>query len=94
MLSRIELGVNHEEQHQELLLTDVLNAFFTNPLRPAYQRMGPEFRGKSCMSAQLRFVQFPGGLVDVGCTGDRFCYDNEMPRHRVWLEPFSLAVGW
>ena len=92
VLRRIELGVNHEEQHQELLLTDVLNAFFTNPLRPAYQSVAPEWSGARVHMAPMHFVPFQGGLVDVGSTGERFCYDNEMPRHRVWLEPYALAA--
>jgi len=101
VLKRIELGANHEEQHQELLLTDILHAFYTNPLRPAYlnkagqpgneemrtlnsQVQGPGYPAK-------RFVKFEGGLVDVGFSGDGFCYDNELPRHRVFLEPFAIG---
>ena len=100
VLRRIELGANHEEQHQELLLTDILHAFYTNPLRPAYQTAGGEdaLPSKSQHGLEhlagrnpLRFVEFAGGLVDVGFSGDGFCYDNELPRHRVWLEPFALA---
>ncbi|MBS1802696.1 MAG: ergothioneine biosynthesis protein EgtB [Acidobacteria bacterium] len=89
MLSRVELGANHEEQHQELLLTDVLHAFYTNPLRPAYLE---EANGaESDSSEPVRFVSFEGGLVDVGFSGHGFCYDNELPRHRVWLEPYALG---
>jgi ergothioneine biosynthesis protein EgtB len=91
-LTRTELGLNHEEQHQELLLTDILNAFFTNPLRPAYREMTAADRAQFGGSAlDLRFVQFDGGLKEVGYAGQGFCYDNELPRHRVWLEPFALA---
>ena len=101
-LRRIELGVNHEEQHQELLLTDILNAFFTNPLKPKYrdqEREGtrePEDReqrtgGAGRLRAPLEFQQFEGGLREAGHAGDSFCFDNELPRHRVWLEPFRLA---
>jgi ergothioneine biosynthesis protein EgtB len=89
-LRRIELGVNHEEQHRELLLTDILNAFFTNPLRPKYREHGTGNRDQG-RTAPLAFQQFEGGLRDVGHAGDGFCYDNELPRHRVWLEPFKLA---
>jgi len=93
-LERIELGVNHEEQHQELLLTDILNAFYTNPLRPAY--LPPEPSHISGTDAQAdppaaRDISFEGGLVEIGSTGDRFCFDNELDRHRVWLEPYQLA---
>ncbi len=89
-LRRIELGVNHEEQHQELLLTDILNAFFTNPLRPKYREHGTGNKEQG-RTATLAFQQFEDGLRDVGHAGEGFCYDNELPRHRVWLEPFKLA---
>ncbi len=89
-LARVELGSNHEEQHQELLLTDILNAFYTNPLRPAYLPQ-PQVLDSEHAQGAIRFVEFPGGLVDVGSSGTGFCYDNELPRHRVWLEPYKLA---
>lgn len=89
-LRRIELGVNHEEQHQELLLTDMLHAFFTNPLRPAYRRddrpTSPEMIAKAAET-----IEHAGGLREVGYGSAGFCFDNERPRHRVWLEPFSMA---
>jgi ergothioneine biosynthesis protein EgtB len=88
-LRRIELGANHEEQHQELLLTDILNAFFTNPLRPKYREQ--ESKGARGRLEPVEFTQFEGGLHEAGNAGDGFCFDNEMPRHRVWLEPFALA---
>lgn len=87
-LARIELGVNHEEQHQELLLTDVLHAFFTNPLRPAYNSAPLEMPTEA---APLAFLPFPGGLVEIGHDGNGFSFDNERPRHKVWLQPYSLA---
>lgn len=94
-LRRIELGANHEEQHQELLLTDILNAFFANPLRPAYRdpdgRQVAEKIGKRTNVHPLSFSEFEGGLREAGNTGEGFCFDNERPRHRVWLEPFRLA---
>ena len=91
-LKRIELGANHEEQHQELLLTDILHAFFTNPLRPAYLPASPRDRqaGPS-LAVPPQWVEFEGGLVAVGNMGGGFSFDNEMPRHRVWLEPYALA---
>jgi len=105
-LRRIALGVNHEEQHQELLLTDILHAFFTNPLHPAYQE-GVEKKKSACCDDLLNardrepaksndagssaFIEFPGGMHETGFSGQGFCYDNELPRHRVWLEPFALA---
>ena len=89
VLRRIELGANHEEQHQELLLTDILHAFYTNPLRPAY--LGESVVDEGREIGDVRFVQFPGGLVRVGFEGSGFSYDNELPRHKVWLEAYSLA---
>ena len=101
-LRRIELGVNHEEQHQELLLTDILHAFFTNPLRPVYSngdgidsqisKSSPGAPGDSRdQTSALSFLGFEGGLREVGFGSDGFCFDNESPRHRVWLEPFAMA---
>ncbi|MGD0155915.1 MAG: ergothioneine biosynthesis protein EgtB [Terracidiphilus sp.] len=88
VLRRVELGANHEEQHQELLLTDILNAFFTNPLKPKYREQGT---GNSPRPVSAKFREFGGGLKEAGHAGEGFCYDNEMPRHRVWLEPYALA---
>jgi len=90
VLSRVELGVNHEEQHQELLLTDILHAFYTNPLRPAY-RADLNLPRRDREIGPIRFIEFAGGMVEAGFSGKGFCYDNELPRHRVWLEPFALA---
>jgi ergothioneine biosynthesis protein EgtB len=92
---RIELGVNHEEQHQELILTDILHAFFTNPLRPAYKPAnalaGPRGGSPHPDAPALRFIPFEGGMLEAGASGEGFSFDNELARHRVWLEPFSLA---
>ena len=86
---RIDLGLHHEEQHQELLLTDIKHALFTNPLQPAY------LAGDVADTAEvlpLEFLGYDGGLVEIGqAEGDGFGFDNERPRHRVWLEPFRLA---
>jgi ergothioneine biosynthesis protein EgtB len=101
-LKRIELGVNHEEQHQELLLTDILQAFFTNPLRPAYLPPLPEQEKagapgldsetwESRKPGLIVFQDFSGGLRETGYDGEGFCFDNELPRHRVWLEPYALG---
>jgi ergothioneine biosynthesis protein EgtB len=91
VLGRVELGVNHEEQHQELLLTDILHAFFTNPLRPAYINAEPCCLDEGKRAGAPRYAEFAGGLIEAGMTGAGFCYDNELPRHRVWLERFALA---
>ncbi|HEY6491027.1 MAG: ergothioneine biosynthesis protein EgtB [Terracidiphilus sp.] len=92
-LRRIELGVNHEEQHQELLLTDILHTFFSNPLRPAYLPLEPgaAIFDNAFMAPQLRFLPCNGGLREVGHNGEGFAFDNELPRHQVWIEPYQLA---
>jgi ergothioneine biosynthesis protein EgtB len=83
------LGINHEQQHQELMLTDIKAAFWVNPLHPAYRN-----NGAACASAdvaQVRWIEFPGGVVRVGHDSSGFCFDNELPAHEVLLPPFSLA---
>ncbi len=90
-IRRIELGVHHEEQHQELLLTDIKHAFFTNPLRPSFRQPTPDTAIPASAALVLTFVPFAGGLREAGHSGNGFCFDNELPRHRVWLEPFQLA---
>ena len=92
-LQRIVLGANHEEQHQELLLTDILNAFFTNPLRPPYRETALDMQGaaKEASRSVLEFGSYQGGLLEFGHNGEGFCFDNELPKHKVWLEPYSLS---
>src|SRR5438045_4840652 len=87
-LDRTELGLNHEQQHQELILTDLQHALWSNPVRPAYG--APAARGDGKAAAR-GWVRHPGGLVEVGHGGEGFAFDNEGPRHRVSLEPFALA---
>jgi len=84
----VELGLNHEEQHQELILTDLLHAFAQNPLRPAYCDLR---RTDAVTPAAPHFEQFEGGLAEIGHHGDDFAFDNEKPRHEVLLQPFALA---
>jgi ergothioneine biosynthesis protein EgtB len=86
----IELGCNHEQQHQELLLTDILHLFAQNPLRPAYKDPGPLAVGKAD-SAPPAYRKFDGGIVEVGHDGRGFGFDCEGPRHRVLVEPYELA---
>jgi len=85
----LELGVQHEQQHQELILMDIKHVFSMNPLLPAYQAPRPQIRGPA---AALGWVEFTGGLVEIGHRGPAFAFDNEIPRHKVWLEPFRLAT--
>ena len=84
----IELGLNHEQQHQELLLMDIKHVLSLNPLQPAY-RAGA--RASLIPAAPLAWHSFAGGLRQIGDGGDGFAFDNERPRHKVWLEPFRLA---
>jgi len=86
-LRLIELGLHHEQQHQELLLTDVKHLLSINPLRPVYQRHWPLV---PVTTVAARWVEQPGGLVEVGHAGEGFAFDNELPRHRQWLEPHAL----
>lgn len=83
------LGLHHEQQHQELLLTDIKHAFSLNPLRPAW-RSHPLHAGIPPGAPAWR--AFEGGLVEVGSDTSGFAFDNERPRHQVWLEPFELAT--
>ena len=85
---RLELGAHHEEQHQELLLTDILALFAASPLRPAYRAASPR---AASPAAPLGWRRYDGGLVEIGADGAGFAFDNERPRHKVWLEPFALA---
>jgi ergothioneine biosynthesis protein EgtB len=86
----VELGVNHEEQHQELLLTDILHAFSESPLRPAFFLEAPSLAAGR-VPDPIRFVPFDGGLFEIGAGTEGFAFDNERPRHKEWVEPFSIA---
>jgi ergothioneine biosynthesis protein EgtB len=86
----IELGINHEQQHQELLLTDILSLFAAGPLKPAYREAEPGVAIQD--EAPLEFIAFDGGIFEVGHHGEGFAYDNEGPRHEVLLRPFKLAA--
>ncbi len=86
----VELGINHEQQHQELLLTDILSLFALQPLRPAY--VSPPLREVSLVERpDNSFINFDGGIHEVGHIGKGFSYDNEGPCHEVLLRDFALA---
>ena len=85
----LELGINHEQQHQELLLTDVLHLLSQNPMPAAYRTDLP-VSGQPAASGPAWF-DFAGGLVEIGHAGDGFAFDCEGPRHRVFLNPYRLA---
>jgi ergothioneine biosynthesis protein EgtB len=87
LAARIELGLNHEEQHQELILTDVLHLLSRNPLHPPYEARA----ASATPSSELQWIRYRPGVANIGHVGTAFAFDNEMPRHRVWVETFELA---
>ncbi|MEO1542553.1 MAG: ergothioneine biosynthesis protein EgtB [Pseudomonadota bacterium] len=90
----VELGINHEQQHQELILTDILALFAAQPLRPAYiadQDRGTQNTDNQNSTRPAAFVPFDGGIYAVGHDGTGFSYDNESPRHDTLVRPFRLA---
>ncbi len=88
LTASIELGLNHEQQHQELILTDIKHLFSFNPLHPVYQ---PNHAEDSTSIAKLEWLDFSGGLVTLGHDGNGFAFDNEGPAHKVFLAPYKLA---
>lgn len=89
LLAILELGLHHEQQHQELLLTDIKHLFSFNPLHPAYQ---PAPLATPNSAAPLHWQHFEEGLGWLGHDGGGFSFDNELPRHRVFLQAFELAT--
>jgi ergothioneine biosynthesis protein EgtB len=85
----VETGLNHEQQHQELMLTDILALFAAQPLRPAYRGEGRAEEGRD--PGRMRWIDFPGGLMRIGYEGDGFAFDNERPRHQTLIHPFRIA---
>ncbi len=88
-LERIELGMHHEQQHQELIATDIKHAFWSNPLQPVYARESLPRAAQSRHSGE--WLSYPGGLIEIGHNGEGFAFDNEFSRHRVHLVPFQIA---
>jgi len=84
----IEIGLNHEQQHQELMLTDILHAFSFNPTAPAY---APDWRWPES-TATGGYLHLPEGIHTVGHASDAFCFDNERPSHRALIGPVSIAL--
>ena len=83
----LTLGLQHEQQHQELILTDIKHLFSRNPQFPAYARAAL----RSDPTPAMVWQDFAGGLREIGHTGDSFCFDNEKPRHQVYLQAYQLA---
>lgn len=88
--ARVELGLHHEQQHQELILTDIKHALGTMPLQPFYRVEPPRDRDKE-PRAPARWRAIDAGLVSIGADDARFSFDNERPRHRTFVAPFALA---
>lgn len=84
----VAIGNHHEQQHQELMLMDILNLFSKNPLDPAFRPYRPSV---ARAPAPLQWHCFPGGIFAIGHDGDGFSYDNESPRHDILLRPYRLA---
>jgi ergothioneine biosynthesis protein EgtB len=84
----VELGLQHEQQHQELMLTDVLHLLSCNPLLPAYRAT---ISDAATPAAPMQWHPFDAGVVRIGNDGADFCFDNELPRHRQFVEPYQLA---
>jgi ergothioneine biosynthesis protein EgtB len=85
----VELGINHEQQHQELMLTDILSLFAANPLRPAYRASAPQPLPRA--NAPLGWIADEGGVREIGHDGPGFHFDNEGPRHKALIQPHVLA---
>ncbi len=88
ILDRCILGLNHEQQHQELFFTDIKYSFFVNPLYPAYCSSDDQ---KQAPVSDQQWLSFDGGLTEIGYRGRQFCFDNELPHHKIYLEPFQLS---
>jgi len=86
----LEIGLHHEQQHQELLLTDILHAFAQNPAAPSYDA---DWRSPPAPSSAGGFVALPSGIHGIGFEGEGYCFDNERPAHQVLLQPTCIGRG-
>jgi ergothioneine biosynthesis protein EgtB len=87
----LELGAQHEQQHQELILTDILHALSCNPLLPAYDAQEPPVLRLATGTPPVQWIAGPAGPVRIGHAGEGFAFDNETPRHTTWLQPYRIA---
>jgi ergothioneine biosynthesis protein EgtB len=87
LAATVLLGIHHEQQHQELILTDLKHAWATNPLHPVFR----EAKLEGGTPHRLSWLAFPAGLASIGHDGDGFAFDNESPRHPTWLKGFQFA---
>jgi ergothioneine biosynthesis protein EgtB len=86
----LALGLQHEQQHQELILTDIKHLLAQNPMAPAYLEQHGAPAGQGAPAAQA-WLHFSGGVGEIGHQGDGFCFDNELPRHKTYLDPYELS---
>ncbi|MED1864911.1 ergothioneine biosynthesis protein EgtB [Fictibacillus nanhaiensis] len=87
----IEIGLQHEQQHQELLLTDVKYNFSCNPMLPSYTELSTTSKHTTDHQSQVTDIKIEGGLVEIGFAGTGFSFDNERPRHKVWLNAYHIS---
>jgi len=92
LLTRVEIGLHHEQQHQELILTDLKHLLAQSPLQPGLRPVPEDISLQPVPEDSPAWHAHPGGLVELGHDGRGFAFDNEGPRHRVWLEPFAIAA--
>jgi ergothioneine biosynthesis protein EgtB len=88
------IGFNHEQQHQELLMTDIKYILGNNPLFPAYKNPEDSIyinKPDSDLSSENSFIKITGGIYDIGFEGDGFCFDNELRRHKIYLDDFAIS---
>ena len=90
VLHILEIGLHHEKQHQELIMTDILHAFAQNPIAPAYD---PDWQPSSTQTSARGFAELPSGLHSIGFEGEGYSFDNEGPAHQVFLQPARIARG-
>ena len=88
-LQLLELGMQHEQQHQELMLTDIKHLLSLNPLKPAYL---PRPLQAMPVQTEMEWHNFEAGVVEIGANGDSFCFDNELPRHRQFVEAYAIGT--
>jgi len=85
---RVELGLQHEQQHQELLLMDIKHIYASNPLKPSYSCQNPPIKDST---APLKWKEYPGGIIAMGHSENGFAFDNEKPKHEVFLQGYALS---
>jgi ergothioneine biosynthesis protein EgtB len=84
----IELGINHEQQHQELILMDIKHVFSMNPLKPTYYKYE---NATNDNVSSMKMIEYEGGVIEIGHNKNGFCFDNELPRHKVYLDNFKIS---